>query len=143
MLVALAVLCMAGPPVGRVHFDVEAVFEPAARKGQDDAIVVTFTPRDPDVKINEDPAPSLKLDPLQLVLEDRQKPAIGHGPAADPEAAKYLDLAKPVRFPVARSAQAPPGPQNVRASVTYFYCSTREGWCRRGKADMEVAVGGR
>ena len=32
------------------------------------------------------------------------------------------------------------GPQTVKAAVTYFYCSKREGWCRKSTTDLEVPV---
>jgi hypothetical protein len=28
----------------------------------------------------------------------------------------------------------------VKASVSYFYCSKTEGWCRKGQSDLEFAV---
>jgi hypothetical protein len=41
---------------------------------------------------------------------------------------------------VAFAAGAPKGDKTVKATVVYFYCSSREGWCRRGSADVEVPV---
>ena len=38
-------------------------------------VVVTFMAADPDVKVNEEPAPRLKLDPAQKVLVDGSRPA--------------------------------------------------------------------
>ena len=69
---------------------------------------------------------------------DKQPPPSGQGPDFDPEKVPALDLAKPVRFPVAFSPSAPKGPQTVKATVIYFYCSSREGWCRRGSTEVEV-----
>jgi hypothetical protein len=28
----------------------------------------------------------------------------------------------------------------VKASVVFFYCSSREAWCRRGSADVVIPV---
>jgi hypothetical protein len=28
----------------------------------------------------------------------------------------------------------------VKASVVYFYCSTREAWCRRGTVEVQIPV---
>jgi hypothetical protein len=28
----------------------------------------------------------------------------------------------------------------VKATVTYFYCSKREGWCRKGTAAVDVPL---
>ena len=122
------------------HFDVAASFVPPAKPGAGGAIAVSFLARDPDVHINEEPAPRLKLDPEQSALLDKQPPPPKSVPVYDPEATRYLDLKKPVQFPVAFAPSAVKGPQTVKASVVFFYCSQREGWCRRGSADIEVGV---
>lgn len=103
-------------------------------------MAVTFVPLDPDVKINEEPSARLKLDPAQTVLVDKQRPPSGTVRNYDPDTATYLDLTRPVSFPVALAKGAPKGPQTVGASVTYFYCSKREGWCRKGTAEVEFVV---
>jgi hypothetical protein len=122
------------------HFDVTAAFAPAKTAAADAAVAVSFRPLDPDVKVNETPAPRLKLDLAQVVLVDRQAPPSGQVPDYDPLSARYLDTAKPVLFPVAIAPTAPKGEHEVKASVVYFYCSTREAWCRRGTVDVLVPV---
>jgi len=122
------------------HFDVTADFAPARRAGAPANVAVTFRALDPDVKVNETPAPRLRLDLAQTVLVDRQAPPAGEAPAYDPLGARYLDLAKPVLFPVEIAPTAPRGPQEVKASVVYFYCSTREAWCRRSTVDVLIPV---
>jgi hypothetical protein len=122
------------------HFDVLAEFEPAAKPGAEAAVAVRFRALDPDVKVNETPAPRLKLDLAQTVLEDRQPPAATSVPDYDPLTARYLDVSKPVRFKVAVAKSAPRGAHEVKASVVYFYCSTREAWCRRGSVDVLIPV---
>ncbi len=122
------------------HFDVAASFVPPGKPGAAGAIAVSFLARDPDVHINQEPAPRLKLDPEQRTLLDRQPPPPKSVPVFDPEVARYLDLKKPVQFPVAFVANAAKGAQTVKANVVFFYCSQREGWCRRGSADVEVGV---
>jgi hypothetical protein len=82
----------------------------------------------------------LKLSPREAVLVDRQAPPPPRDPEFDPEKTRYLDLAKPLRFPVAIAAKAPRGKQEVEAKVVYFYCSKREAWCRRGTAEIEFTV---
>lgn len=139
---ALLVAALAAAPLAQAgpHFDVSATFVPPAAKGADAAIAVSLAALDPDVRVNEEPAARLKLDPVQNVLVDRQKPAPSRPEAFDPESAKYLDLSAPLLFPVAVSPTAPKGEQTVKATVTYFYCSKREGWCRKGTAPVDVAV---
>jgi hypothetical protein len=136
---SLLVAILALAPSSR-HFDVMAAFEPAKRQGGEGAVAVTFRALDPDVKLNETPAPRLKLDLDQMVLEDRQPPAPSLVPDFDPLKARYLDTHEPVRFPVALAKTAPRGQHEVKASVVYFYCSTREAWCRRGSVELLIPV---
>jgi hypothetical protein len=125
----------AAPPA---YFDLTASFVPPVKAIGDGTIEVRFTARDTSVHLNEEPAPRVKLDPSQKVLLDKQPPV--QTTAADPDTARYLDLRHPVRFPVAFAPGAPKGAQTVKATVVYFFCSTREGWCRRGSTDVDVAV---
>jgi len=122
------------------HFEIAASFQAPKKSGGQGSVAVSFRPLDPDVRVNESPAPRLKLDLAQTVLVDRQAPPLGQVPAYDPLTARYLDTAKPVLFPVAIAPTAPAGAHSVKASVVYFYCSTREAWCRRGTVDVLVPV---
>jgi hypothetical protein len=135
----LTVLLTSQLPTGSQHFTLSAVYEPS-RAGKPAAVAVSFTGTDPDVHINEEPAPRLRLEATETVLLDRQPPPSGKGPDFDPDTARYLDLAKPVRFPVAIAPGAPKGLQSVKATVIFFYCSKREAWCRRGVLETEVPV---
>jgi hypothetical protein len=139
-LLLLLLVLPAGLAAGPRHFDLLASWEPPATAGEGGAIAVFFRALDPDVKLNETPAPRLKLDLMDAVLVDRQPPAPRRVPVYDPLTAKYLDLDEPVRFPVALSPTAPRGSQAVQAEIVYFYCSVREAWCRRGTADVEITV---
>jgi hypothetical protein len=133
----LAAVAAASPPR---HFEVAAAFVPPPEPGRTGSVSVVFSPMDPDVHVNEEPAPRLKLSPRQAVLVDRQAPPPPRDPEFDPEKTRYLDIAKPLRFPVAFAPKAPKGKQEVDAKVVYFYCSKREAWCRRGTADIEFTV---
>ncbi len=135
LVLAAATASAAGGP----HFDVQATFVPSASAKAEPAVAVLFTAKDPDVKINETPAPRLKLDAAQSVLVS--KPGEGRKePDATPENPRYLDLAAPVRFPVGLGAAATKGTHVVKGSVAYFYCSKREGWCRKGTTEVEIPV---
>jgi hypothetical protein len=140
MIAAAAFALVLAPPFGPQYFVVSAAFEAAPKPGKSAAVAVTFSGTDVDVHINEEPAPRLRLEPTQTVLLDKQPPPSGSGPDFDPDTARYLDLAKPVRFPVAIAPEAPKGEHPVKATVVYFYCSKREAWCRRGTAEIEIAV---
>jgi hypothetical protein len=125
---------------GPRYFEVMASFQAPAHPGGTGSIAVTFTGIDPDVQIDEEPAPRLKLDLAQSVLVDKQSAPPRTTAAYDPVTARYLDLKKPVQFPVALATGAPRGRQTVKASIVYFFCSQREGWCRRGSAELDVPV---
>jgi hypothetical protein len=140
LLLALLAQGVVGVSAAPRHFELLAVFEPARQAGGEGAVAVTFQPLDPDVKVNEVPAPRLKLDLAQTVLEDRQPQPQPHAGDFDPATAHYLDTTRPVRFKVALSKHAPRGEHEVSATVVYFYCSTREAWCRRGSATVEIPV---
>jgi hypothetical protein len=118
------------------HFDVSAQFRPGKAAGTGE-VAVTFAPRDPDVRINATPAPRLKLDAEQKLLVE--KPAPRRAAASDE---KYLDVTFPVVFPVAVLGPVQ-GEPSVKGSVTYYYCSHRQGWCKKGTADLEIPVKGR
>jgi hypothetical protein len=122
------------------HFEVAAAFDPPKTPAGRGSVAVTFRALDPDLRVNEAPAPRLKLDLDQTVLVDRQPPPPSRGLDYDPLSARYLDTTKPVLFPVAIAPTAPRGSHSVKASVVYFYCSTREAWCRRGSVDVLIPV---
>jgi len=120
------------------HFEVLAAYEAPARKGTAASIVFEFKKKDPDVNINEDPAPRLKFAPGSPLVAP--PPPKSSGVIPDPANARYLDLTKPVRFPVTLAPDAAKGPATVKTTVSYFYCSKRENWCRKGTADFDLAV---
>jgi hypothetical protein len=136
MSVLLALVLQA--PLFPAYVGVAASYLPPG-KDKEPAIAVTFSPVDANIRVNEDPAPRLKLDPAQEILAD--KPPAPRRPAASAGApGKYLDPALPVTFPVRVGARAARGEHTVKATVTYFYCSKSEGWCRKGTADVDVPV---
>ena len=124
---------------GPQHFTLSAAFEAPKKAGGNGAIAVTFMPLNPDVHINETPAPRIRLGASDVLL-DKQAPASDKMASYDPETARYLDLALPVYFPVSFAKGAARGAHQVPVSVTYFYCSKRAGWCRKGSAELSVAV---
>ena len=104
------------------------------------AVAVTFQPKEPDVRVNRDPAPRLKLDPDQRVLVDKQPPPPPRNGSADLEAAGFFEPGTPVTFAVALAPGAPKGQHEAKGTVTYFYCSKRDGWCRKGTSEVEIPV---
>jgi len=125
---------------GPQHFTLSASFRAPAKANRNGTIAISFVPTDPEIHINEAPAPRLKLDPAQTILVDKQAALPERVTPYDPASAKYIDLALPLVFPVAIAKGAPKGTQSVAATVTYFYCSKREGWCRKGNSEIAVTV---
>jgi hypothetical protein len=119
---------------------VEAAFLPPAKPGADAAIAVMLEPQAAGIVVNEKPAPRLSLDPLQTVLVDRQTPRAAGGGEIDPSQARHLDPSVPVRFVVAIAPGTPRGTHTVRGTVTFFYCSKTEGWCKKGSSEIAVIV---
>jgi hypothetical protein len=140
--VAFAAVFVAGfaAAAGPQHFTLLASYAPPAKAAVNGTIAISFVPTDPEIHINEAPAPRLKLDATQTILVDKQAPLAERVTPYDPATAKYIDLALPLTFPVAIAKGAPKGAQSVAATVTYFYCSKREGWCRKGNSEIAVSV---
>ncbi len=136
----LLLVVLPASAAGPDHFKVSAAYAPPAKGQATGSIAVTFQAKDPDIRLNQDPSPRLRLDPAQVILVDRQAPAAKAVVPFDPTTAKYLDLTFPVLFPVAVDGKAPKGQHDVRATVTFFYCSKREAWCRKGSAEVTVPV---
>jgi len=67
-------------------------------------------------------------------------PAPAKGGPAGAESGRYLDLTLPVTFPVTLGSGTPRGSHEARGTVTYFYCSKREGWCRKGTAEVAFPI---
>jgi hypothetical protein len=126
---------LAGP--GPQHFEVTASYAPAAKRQGN--VLVSFKALDADLAVNEQPAPRLALDPGQKVLVDKQ-PAPARTDPPETAEGKYIDLSLPVAFPVALAGGVAPGTQAVTGKVTYFYCSKREGWCRKGTNALDLSV---
>jgi hypothetical protein len=122
------------------NFEVEATFEPSKSAKSEAAVAVRLHPLDSDLRVNETPSPRLELDLEQTVLIDHQGPPTHQAHDYDPLTARYLDLEKPVRFPVAVAPGVSHGPHDVVGRVVFFYCSLREAWCRRGTADVRFTV---
>ena len=133
-LIAVAGLLLLMPAS---HFEVSAAFtSKGPGRGE---VAVTFLGKDADVHINEVPAPRLKVEPGQVLQEVAPSPAPAGKEGGGPSS-KYLDITWPVVFPVTVGRAPAAGPQTVKANVTYFYCSKREGWCRKGTAPVEFPV---
>jgi hypothetical protein len=117
----------------------EASYQAPGQPGASGAILVRFVPRSPEIRVNEEPPPRLRLEGGGVLL-DRQPPARAGATIVEPDLARYLDPAVPVRFAVAPDPRASGGTHVVRASVSYAYCSKTQGWCKRATQPIEVEV---
>jgi hypothetical protein len=136
----LALLSLGEGSARADRVSVSASYVPPAKAGAPGAVAVVFDTKDPDVHVNRDPAPRLALDADQRVLLDRQPPRARRGGSADVEAAGFYEAGTPVTFAVALAPGAPKGDHEVKGAVAYFYCSKRDGWCRKGNSDIEIPV---
>jgi hypothetical protein len=139
MSLALALTLFAALQAGSAkHVDVLATYV-APEAGRPPAVSVTLLPTDPDIHVNENPAPRLELEAGQTVLV-YEPPKADKAGLVDPEKPRYLDPQVPVRFDVTLAKDVPKGSHVVKAKLTYFYCSKRKGWCRKGTEDLELTV---
>jgi hypothetical protein len=110
------------------HVDVQAEL----RKGRSGPeVAVTFAPRSHDIKVNQTPAPKLVLDPSQKLVSLK--------PTRPEKKDGYLDTTFPIVFPAEVASEAR-GAEAVKGTLTYYYCSKAEGWCRKGTRELEVPV---
>ena len=123
------------------HFDVRASFQ-EPRRGGPAEVAVQFVAKDPDLKINGIPAPRLKLasGPATVVPPPVKPSAAAKDGGSGSEPGNYLDLTLPVTFPVRIDPAAGGGSHDAKGTVTYFYCSKREGWCRKGTAEVAFPI---
>ena len=144
-MILLAGLLMAGALFENgakpTHFDVTATFTPALRNASGE-VAIQFVAKDPDVKVNEVPAPRLKLlaGPATLAAPVRPAAAPAKGGPAGASSGRYLDLTLPITFPVTLAPGTPRGSHDAKGTLTYFYCSKREGWCRKGTAEVAFPI---
>jgi len=142
MGLAIGAAVLAAPAAqGPRHFEIEASFEAAGPHGGGPVVAVRFAALDPDVNLNEVPAPRLELDEHQRLLTPRTvKDSEPPLTPVSADAPRYLDLSEPVRFPVRLAPDVAPGFHGVPAEVVYFYCSKRQGWCRRGSESVTIPL---
>src|SRR5688500_10327033 len=90
------------------HFGLPAPFAPARRDAPAE-VAVQFRANDPGVKINEFPAPKLKLTSAPATVIPPATKAAAKSAPAPSEPGQYLDLTLPVTFPVTLEASAARG----------------------------------
>jgi len=129
-VIGLAAGAAEAPP-----FQVAGHYVAPNQAGGEAALLVSLVPDRDELRVNETPAPWLELDPRQKVLRYRA-PKLDEGEAPH----GYLDPLLPVRFPVKLAPGAGSGQHVVKGSVSFYYCSTRASWCKRGSRELEIVV---
>ena len=123
------------------HFDVTATFTPARRKrrGRGRGPVRGQGSRREDQRgPGAAPEAGGRSGHRGPARASGGPPAKGGPAGAGP--GHYLDLTLPVTFPVTLAPGTPRGTHDAKGTVTYFYCSKREGWCRKGTAEVAFPI---
>ena len=118
--------------VAHVRIDVTTGKDTLA-PGAASEILFTFAPSK-GFHVNAIPAMSVQFDSGSAA-----RPVGAISLAAD-TATGYLDAATPARQPFALAKDAARGRTALRGTLTYFYCSDAEGWCRRERLPFTVPV---
>jgi hypothetical protein len=119
-------------------FEARASFVPASSSTAPAAIRLVLRSKDDDLRVSGRPWPGLRLSAAQRSLT-----LVGPAPEATGEATpgpRYVDLDQPLRFPVKLNTAAPPAPHAVEATLSFVYCSTSKGWCRKATQRVEIPV---
>ncbi len=103
------------------------------RSGSSGAVELRFFPVE-GFHVNLDPPVQFSLDSA-VALDLAGKPVM----TAD-SVTGYLSTTVPVQQAIIIRDQTPPGLLIVKGTVTYFYCSEREGWCNRRKQPVEFTI---
>lgn len=106
--------------------------QPLAR-GQTGEIVIVLLPAD-GIHINAEPPVRVSLDSAATVS------LVGEPQQILDETTGYLDADAEVkqRFRVTKNAAA--GTHRLKATITYFYCSDSEGWCKPFRHRVELPL---
>lgn len=76
---------------------------------------------------------------LEFTLDSASQAALS-GALVLPKGGPYLNTKEPVVQRVALSTKAKPGPLTLKGTLTYFFCSDKEGWCSKYKQPVEIAL---
>ncbi|HLB00440.1 MAG TPA: hypothetical protein VJO14_03555 [Bacteroidota bacterium] len=103
------------------------------RAGGSSEILLRFTP-DKGFHVNAVPPVGFSLDPVSAATP-------GDSVIVPRDSSTgYMDLRRPVRLPFIMAKSLPAGPRQLRGTVTFYYCSDEEGWCRRVKRPFSLPL---
>jgi len=121
------------PPNDYVKLDVRPA-QAAMCPGGNGEILLHFAPVD-GIHVNADPPVDFSLDTTVTAIQLNGNPVM-----TSDESTGYLSAAMPVKQKIKLHSTAAPGPVTVKGTVTYFYCSDGEGWCKRQKDPVEFTI---
>ncbi len=105
----------------------------ALKRGDSGELHILFSPAD-GIHINSPPPLGVSLDPPRLLrLNGAPLQATDRGNA-------YLLATLPVRQLFTVSRKARPGTLTLRGTITYYYCSDPEGWCRKSTHPFALSL---
>jgi hypothetical protein len=122
------------PNVKNEHVQFQArVAKPVFVAGKRAEVLFILTPRS-GIHVNTDPSVEMTIADNQWFLLD------GFTAPTHPKKKEYVDTRRPIRCTISVSAKTPPGKHILKGTMTYFYCSDREGWCNRFAQPFEVTL---
>ncbi len=116
------------------HVAVEVSVEPTTLKpGATGEIRIQFQPND-GIHVNAEPPTQLKFaDGSAITL-------IGDPTVPTDSTTGYVDVTRPLTYTFGVDRDAPSGRINVNGTLVYYFCSDKEGWCLRWKADVALTL---
>ena len=94
------------------------------RPGDRGRVLVSFTPAD-GIHINVDPPVSVKIQKNSLIS------LRGNPDMTTDKETGFLSSGTPVEQLFSVSHKAAPGEHTITGTITYYFCSDTEGWCRK------------
>ncbi len=110
-----------------------ALLSDSVRIGEPVNLLLSFTPAR-GIHVTGKPAVAFVLD------SSFSASLLGPPDRVVDSATGYLSLASPVRQQIALGRDMRPGPHMLKGVVSYFFCSEREGWCRRFRQHVELPL---
>ena len=117
---------LTGGESGDSHFvkvDV-SLADSVLRPGDRGRVLVSFTPVD-GIHINVDPPVTLTIRKNSLLSLQ------GNPDMTTDKVTGFLSTETPVGQLFSISHKATPGPHTITGTITYYFCSDTEGWCRK------------
>jgi hypothetical protein len=100
------------------------------KAGETGKLLIFFTPQD-EIHITTDP-------PMRFALTSSELFVLGERLVPTDTATGYVDTSQPVVQDLQVKTIAIPGKATLKGTLTYYFCSDSEGWCRRFNQPVEL-----